>query len=28
MELNIHSESKGTVANDLYVDYVQTIQQR
>jgi len=28
MELNIHTESKGTVANDLYVDYVQTVQQR
>ena len=28
MELKIMSESKGTSANDLYVDYVQTIQQR
>ena len=28
MELKIMSESKGTNANDLYVDYVQTIQQR
>ena len=28
MEMKIMSESKGTVANDLYVDYVQTVQQR
>jgi len=28
MELKIMSESKGTNANDLFVDYVQTIQQR
>jgi hypothetical protein len=28
MEIKAFSESKGTVANDLYVDYVQTIQQR
>jgi len=28
MELNVHTESKGTTANDLYVDYAQTIQQR
>jgi hypothetical protein len=28
MEMKIMSESKGTVTNDLYVDYVQTIQQR
>ena len=28
MELKIMTESKGTSANDLYVDYVQTIQQR
>ena len=28
MELKMMTESKGTVANDLYVDYVQTVQQR
>ena len=28
MELKAFTESKGTTANDLYVDYVQTIQQR
>ena len=28
MELKMMTESKGTNANDLYVDYVQTIQQR
>ena len=28
MELKAFSESKGTVANDLYVDYIQTVQQR
>ena len=28
MELKIMTESKGTSANDLYVDYVQTVQQR
>ena len=28
MEIKAFSESKGTTANDLYVDYVQTIQQR
>ena len=28
MELKIMTESKGTSANDLYTDYVQTIQQR
>ena len=28
MEMKIMSESKGTTANDLYVDYVQTVQQR
>jgi len=28
MELKAFSESKGTTANDLYVDYVQTVQQR
>jgi len=28
MELKMMYESKGTVTNDLYVDYVQTIQQR
>jgi hypothetical protein len=28
MELNFHTESKGTTANDLYVDYAQTVQQR
>jgi len=28
MELKAFSESKGTVANDLFVDYVQTVQQR
>jgi hypothetical protein len=28
MEMKIMSESKGTVANDLYTDYVQTVQQR
>ena len=28
MELNVHTESKGTTANDLYVDYAQTVQQR
>ena len=28
MELKIMSESKGTVTNDLYTDYVQTVQQR
>ena len=28
LELNMHTESKGTVANDLYVDYAQTFQQR
>ena len=28
MEIKAFSESKGTVANDLYVDYVQTVQQR
>ena len=28
MEIKAFSESKGTVANDLFVDYVQTVQQR
>ena len=28
MEMKMMTESKGTVANDLFVDYVQTIQQR
>jgi hypothetical protein len=28
LELKIMSESKGVVANDLYTDYVQTVQQR
>jgi len=28
MEMKIMSESKGTTANDLYTDYVQTVQQR
>tara|TARA_R110000824_G_scaffold177806_1_gene357331 strand:- start:25 stop:813 length:789 start_codon:yes stop_codon:yes gene_type:complete len=28
MEMKAFSESKGTVANDLYVDYLQTVQQR
>jgi len=28
LELKIMSESKGTTANDLYTDYVQTVQQR
>jgi len=28
MEMKMMTESKGTVANDLYVDYVQTVQQR
>ena len=28
MEMKILSESKGVVANDLYTDYVQTVQQR
>ena len=28
MELKMMTESKGTVANDLYVDYVETVQQR
>ena len=28
MELKMMYESKGTVTNDLYVDYVQTVQQR
>jgi hypothetical protein len=28
MEMKIMTESKGTSANDLYVDYVQTVQQR
>ena len=28
MELKIMSESKGTVTNDLYTDYVQSVQQR
>jgi len=28
MELKIMSETKGVVANDLYTDYVQTVQQR
>ena len=28
MELKMMTESKGTVTNDLYVDYVQTVQQR
>ena len=28
MELKAFSESKGNVANDLFVDYVQTVQQR
>jgi len=28
MEMKIMSESKGTVTNDLYTDYVQTVQQR
>ena len=28
MEMKLMTESKGTVTNDLYVDYVQSIQQR
>ena len=28
MEMKMMTESKGTVANDLFVDYVQTVQQR
>jgi len=28
MEMKMMTESKGTVANDLYVDYVQTVQHR
>ena len=28
MELKAFTESKGTVANDLFIDYVQTVQQR
>ena len=28
MQMQMMYESKGTVANDLFVDYVQTVQQR